>query len=666
VSLQDTTRQSGGLTAQQAFAVASTLFDKGRLVEAEPIFRVVLKLQPNHFDSLHALGRICIERNVLEEAQTLLSRAVAIQPDSADARNNLGVALAKLGRNEDAIAEYKKAMDLAPGYAAAHSNLANACSATGRLNDAIAHFTTALALAPERADTHNDLGVALASLGRHAEAVLHFEEAVKLQPDFAIAHNNLGNALNAERRNGDAIRHFKQAIALHPDYPLAEFNLARALAKQERHDEAVKHYQKALATRPDWVSALCGLGFSLHINDQTEQALACYERALALDPACAEAHHGTGVTQEALGRLRDSRQAFEKAVDLAPAMPAYHRSLAETKRFRADDPQLAAMEDLARRIDTYGDEQQAALHFALGKAYADLDRYAIAFEHLTHGNAIKHRLDEYDERAHLDMMRHIEKVFTAELLRQEPGTGDPSPLPVLIVSMPRSGSTLIEQILASHPRIFGAGELRFLGRATKAFRGRSVHEYFPEIANHLSAEQLRQFGARYVEQLRFRGPAAERVTDKMPSNYLYIGLIHMALPNARIIHARRDPLDTCVSCFTHHFGTKSFTSDLGTLGRYYRSYEALMAHWSAVLPPGVMLEVQYEELVADFESHARRIVAHCGMDWNPRCLAFYETKRPVRTASVMQVREPIFASSIGRWRPYEQWLAPLLEALGSG
>jgi hypothetical protein len=231
--------------------------------------------------------------------------------------------------------------------------------------------------------------------------------------------------------------------------------------------------------------------------------------------------------------------------------------------------------------------------------------------------------------------------------------------------MPRSGSTLIEQILASHPRVHGAGELRVLGRAVKTFRSRRVEECFPEVAKYLSAEQLRQFGAGYVEELRSREPAAERVTDKMPSNYLYAGLIHMALPNARIIHARRDPLDTCVSCFSQHFGQKSFTSDLGTLGRHYRSYDALMAHWRAVLPPGVMLEVQYEELVADFENYARRIVEFCGLGWDPRCLAFFETQRPVRTASVLQVREPIFTRSIGRWREYEPWLGPLMDALGA-
>ena len=583
------------LTAAQTLAVAAMLRQANRLADAEQLYRAVLVSDPEHFDSLHAVGVLLLQRNAPQEALAPLQKALALKPQSAE--------------------------------------------------------------------VHNDFGMALASLGRSGDAIAHFERAIALEPRFATAHNNMGNALKAEGRAGDAIRHFKQAIALKPDYPTAEFNLAGALAKLERHPEAAERYRKALAGRPDWVAALCGLGFSLHMSDETEQGLACYERALAVDPLSADAHHGLGLMQQALGLLPESRRTFEKAVELDPAMPTYHRSLAETKRFRADDPQLAAMEALAQRMETYGEEQQAALHFGLGKAYADLGRHAIAFEHLAKGNAIKHRLDEYDERAHLDMMRHIENVFTADLLRRQPGAGDPSSLPVLIVSMPRSGSTLIEQILASHPGIFGAGELRFLSRAAKAFRGRTVHECFPEIAKHLSAEQLRQFGARYVEHLRARAPAAERVTDKLPSNYLYLGLVHMALPNARIIHARRNPLDTCVSCFTHHFGAKSFTSDLGALGRYYRSYEALMAHWRAVLPPGVMLEVQYEELVADFENHARRIVAFCGMEWDPRCLAFYETKRPVRTASVMQVREPIFASSIGRWREYEPWLGPLVAAL---
>jgi tetratricopeptide (TPR) repeat protein len=593
---RDMANATNALSAEQALAAAVMLRQGNRPAEAEQLYRMVLASNPEHFDSLHAVGVLSLERNAPQEALAPLEKAVAVDPHSAAA--------------------------------------------------------------------HSDLGMALASLERRDDAIAHFEKAIALDPTFATAHYNLGNALKAERRFADAVRHFQQAITLRVDYPTAELGLATTLAKQERHEPAIEHYGKALTARPDWIAALCGLGFSLHLNDQTQEALACYERALVVDPSFPDAHHGIGLTLQALGRLEESHRAYAKAVELAPGVPGYHRSLGETKRFRADDPQLATMEGLARQMETHSEEQQAALHFGLGKAYADLGRHAIAFEHLLQGNAIKHRLDEYDERAHVDMMRHIEKVFTAELLQRNPGAGDPSRLPVLIVSMPRSGSTLIEQILASHPRVHGAGELRVLARAAKSFRGRRVEECFPEIANHLSAEQWRQFGARYVEDLRSLSPAAERVTDKMPSNYLYLGLIHMALPNARIIHARRDPLDTCVSCFTHHFGVKSFSSDLGTLGRYYRSYDALMAHWRAVLPPGVMLEVQYEELVADFENYARRIIEFCGLDWDPRCLAFYETQRPVRTASVLQVREPIFTRSIGRWREYELWLGPLMDALG--
>ena len=558
----------------------------------------------------------------------------------------------------------EKVLTLAPGFAAAHGNLGNALAALGRTEEAIARFEQAVALEPDRAETYNDLGVVLASTQRHAEAIVHFERSIKINPNFASAHNNLGNALVAEKRIREAIAHFEKAISLRPDYALAEFNLANALSGGERHEEAVEHFRKALAVRPDWIAAHCGLGFSLHASDRSDQALACYQHALTLNPASAEAHHGVGLTLQALGRLKESRVAFEKALELAPGTPAYHRPLAEIKRFDAGDPQLAAMEALAANMPSLAENQQAELHFALGKAYGDLGQHEIAFRHLIDGNAIKHRLDEYDEAAHLTMMQHIQSVFTAELLQRNAGVGDPSEAPIFILGMPRSGSTLIEQILASHPRVFGAGELRYMADITRVFRGKDVSAFFPEVAKSISGEQLREFGARYVERVRSLSPLAARITDKLPSNFRFIGFIRMALPNARIIHTRRDPLDTCISCFSRLFGKKSFTSDLGTLGRYYRTYDTLMAHWREVLPPGAMLEVQYEDMVADFENQARRLVAYCGLEWDERCLAFHETQRPVRTASVTQVRQPIYRSSVGRWLPYKDMLQPLLKELG--
>jgi tetratricopeptide (TPR) repeat protein len=654
-----------GLSAEQLVAAAAALRARGRLAEAEQLCRAALALKPDHFDSLYVLGAICLQKAAPEQAMPLLLKAVRINPDSAEAHNDLGIALAQLGRFSTAVAEYEKALALAPGLASACRNLGNALVALGKTDEAIACFEQALVLDPESAETHNDLGVAFASTKRHAEAIAHFERSLKINPDFASAYNNLGNTLVAENRTRDAIAYFEKAIVLRPDHALAEFNLANALSERERHEEAVEHFRKALAMKSDWIAAYCGLGFSLHMSDRSEQALECYRHALILNPASAETHHGIGLTLQALGRLKESRVAFEKAVELEPGTPAYHRPLAEIKRFNAGDPQLAAMEALAADMPSLPENQQAELHFALGKAYGDLERHEMAFRHLIDGNAIKHRLEDYDEAAHLTMMRHIQSVFTAELLQRHQASGDRSDVPVFILGMPRSGSTLVEQILASHPRIFGAGELRYMAEVTRVFRGKDVHAFFPEVAKSISGEQLRAFGAHYVERVRSRSSEAARITDKMPSNFRFIGFIRMALPNARIIHTRRDPLDTCISCFSRLFGKKSFTSDLGTLGRYYRCYETLMAHWREVLPPDAMLEVQYEELVADFDNQARRIVDYCGLEWDPKCLDFHRTTRPVRTASVTQVREPIFTRSIGRWQRYEPWLGPLLDALKS-
>ncbi len=366
----------------------------------------------------------------------------------------------------------------------------------------------------------------------------------------------------ALKRPKDAIAQFENAIAHRAGYATAELNLGNALIERDRHDEAVTHFRKALAARPDWVAGHCRLGFALHMSDRAREGLASYQRARDLDPASAEAWHGIGLLNQTLGHLEESRRAFEKSLELGPSRPSYHRALSETKKYTQDDPQIAAMEALATRMGAFEeeDEQQAELHFALGKAYGDLERHEVAFRHLIAGNAIKHRLEEYDEEANLEMMRHIAKVFTRELLTRNEGAGDPSQVPVFILGMPRSGSTLTEQILASHPQVFGAGELRFFGEMTKSFRGTDVRGFFPEVATTLSPEQLREFGHRYVEQLREYAPGAARITDKMPANFRFVGLIHMVLPNAKIIHTRRDPVDTCVSCFSRLFGKKTFTS----------------------------------------------------------------------------------------------------------
>jgi hypothetical protein len=245
--------------------------------------------------------------------------------------------------------------------------------------------------------------------------------------------------------------------------------------------------------------------------------------------------------------------------------------------------------------------------------------------------------------------------------------GDPSTVPAFIVGMPRSGTTLVEQTLASHQAIFGAGERSELSQAIERLNGeRFGAGPFPEAVWTMTGEKFRKMGAEYVAALHPLAPNAARITDKMPGNFLYLGLIRLILPNARIIHVRRDPVDTCLSCFSKLFkGEQAFSYDLAELGRYHRSYQRLMAHWRSVLPEDAMLEVEYEALVRDFDTQARRIVAHCGLQWDPACLEFYKTSRPVHTASMVQVRQPIYHSSVGRWRPDPALLQPLLEALAT-
>jgi hypothetical protein len=339
--------------------------------------------------------------------------------------------------------------------------------------------------------------------------------------------------------------------------------------------------------------------------------------------------------------------------------------LAELKRFHVGDPHIGIMDQLLKDSASVGDEQRIGLHFALSKAYADFDDYENAARHMVEGNALKRRRLQYDERESLDELRRAEEVFTHELMQRCAGLGNSSATPIFIVGMPRSGTTLIEQILASHESVFGADELIYFSEEVTKLSGAFGSSCkYPAFVPIMTAEGLHRLGDEYLGAIHAIAPTAARITDKMPSNFRFVGLIHLALPNARVIHACRNPIDTCLSCYSILFSDgQAFTYDLRELGRLYKGYDRLMRHWHSVLPKGIMIDVQYEELVNDFENVARRILAHCGLEWSPACLEFQKTRRPVRTASAIQVRQPIYSTAVGRWRQYAKMLEPLLEEL---
>jgi tetratricopeptide (TPR) repeat protein len=625
-----------GASAAQKFEEALSLHRLGDLREAERLYQAILASDCGHFGSLVHLGLICLQDGRFDEAEALFREALDCNPNSADA----------------------------------HANLANARLALGRLEDAVAGYERALAFDPDHAEANFGLASAFHALRRHEDAIAYYEKSVAIDPDYAEANYGTATALQALNRHDQAIAFYEKALAVDPDYAEANYGIATALQALSRQDQAIVFYEKALAVDPGHVEANNGLGTALRALDRHDEAIPFYERALAIRPGYGAAHNNLGVTLQEIGRLDEARLAFERAVGLEPRRPGFYYSLFDTKKITAGDRHLAALDALAQDAASLPGDDRIQLHFALGKAFANVGEHQRSFDHFLEGNALKRQQVEHDEAAAMRMFERIRAVFGAELMRSKVGQGNPSSLPIFILGMPRSGSSLIEQILASHPKVLGGGERLDLTDALNSFReAASIALPFPELFIVATGEELRRLGAGYLDRLKTAASGKadlwQRITDKMPANFRLAGLIHLALPNARIIHTCRDPVDTCLSCFSTPFGAdQPFAYDLGELGRYYRAYSSLMAHWRRVLPQGVMLDVQYEDLVADFEPQARRIVAHCGLEWHDGCLAYDKTARPVKTASSAQVRQPIYRSSVGRWRPDANLLNPLLDGLG--
>src|SRR6266436_407756 len=652
-----------GPSAEDHVVLGTTFIRINDLESAHRQFEMAVALDEGHAEARFHLANVLCGRDDVAEAVIQYERVLAIDPNNAEARQNLGLALQRLGQFESALACHQAALAISPKSAAIHIGLGDACRHLGRHDDAIVRYAQALAINPGLTDAHINLGGCFHMTGRREQAIRSYQRALAINPGLADAHYNLGN-LYAEFGNLDAaIVHYERSIALLPTSAEAHNNLANVLRRRGRLEETIEHYKAAIRLKPTYVSAQRSLGDALQSQNQIDGAIVCYRAALAIEPKDAPTLNRLASVLLIAGRLDEASRAYERAIDIAPENIGIQHNYAAVKPFADGDRRLARLEELHACEDQLSDEQRIVLHFTLGKAYADLKDADRSFRHLDAGNRLKRRQVTYDERATLMLMPRIRDAFTKDLLKVRSNVGHHSEAPVFVVGMPRSGTSLVEQILASHPRVFGAGEVDHFAAATSDVAQRRAGAY-PDMLAKISDEDFRELGKTYVERLSGDGAAKDRIVDKLPSNFLFAGLIHLALPRARIIHVKRNAIDTCVSCYSLLFAEdQPFTYDLGELGRYYKAYEALMSHWRSVLPPGRMLEVRYDDLVEDLEGQARRLVAHCGVDWDRRCLAFHETKRPVHTASLAQVRKPIYTNSIGRSRLYGSRLKPLMDAL---
>jgi len=654
--------------AAALFARAFARHQAGDLDEAGRIYRRILAINPRHVDSLHLLGLAAAQSGRPDDGARLIGQALVLKPDLAVAHYNLGNVLRTLGRGEEAVEAYRRAIDLEPNSPRVLVNLGVTLRGLGRGGEAVEAYERALACKPDYAEAHHNLGVALQGLGRGEEAVRAYRRAVALKPDYADAHANLGAALIALGRAGEAVGACLRRIELEPASAEAHGALSAALLEAGRTQEAVVAGRQATALAPGDAAAHLHLGNGLRELGWPDQAAAAYERAAQLNPASADAWVNLGIARQEAGRGAEAVQTIDRALAIDPESTAAWSVRGGLKTFTPGDPDIAALRDLLASANRSGAglEDRLNLEFTLGKAFMDIGEVDAAFAHLNAGNRLKRQTLRYDVREDAAQFTQIARSLDSRRLDRPAGSGDPSDRPVFVVGMPRSGTTLVEQILASHPQVWGAGELTTLEEVLidRLDPSLSPNARAARLAD-LTPGDLAAMGSDYVRRIAALAPGSPRVTDKMPANFRLAGLIRLALPNARIVHCRRDPVDTCLSCYAMKFSRgQPFAYDLRDLALYYRAYHALMAHWRACLPADRFTEVRYEEVVDDLEGQARRLIAFCGLAWDDACLSFHKARRQVRTASVNQVRQPLYRTSVARWKAYERHLGPLLDALG--
>jgi len=614
---------------------------------------------PAELNQLVALFKAGYHAELENQARMLLER----YPDTGFVWKVLGVMLQVQGR--DSLSALRKAAEHLPGDHEVHYNLGNTLLSLNCLAEAEASYRKALRLMPDDADVCFNLGNALWKQGRLDEAAAAYLKTLRIRADHAEAHCNLGNILQELGRLDEAEASYRRALQIKSGYAAAHYNLGNLLHGRNRLDEAEASYRQALQISPDSADMHTNLGNILQELDRLDEAESSFRQALRAKPDHTEAHSNLGKLLLDRGRLDEAEACFQRALQIRPDYLIVRLSLALARKAKAGDENLAALiaaEQAARSGATpLPAEEAILLHFALGKSYDDIGDHEKAFPHFLEGNKLKRATLAFNPDQTAQHFAAIMQNFDTAAIDRLRGGGDSSSLPIFILGMPRSGTTLVEQIVSSYPGIHGAGELSDLGAI---MRRNVAGAAFPDNLHSLDQAQLAGWGAEYVAGLQRRAPAALRVTDKMPANFLVAGLIHLMLPGAKIIHVNRNPADTCLSCFTQLFKDgQEFSYDLAELGRYYVGYARLMDHWRRVLPEGAFLDVQYEDIVADQEAQSRRIVEYCGLEWNDACLDFHRNKRPVKTASMAQVRQPIYRSSVERWRPYEKFLGPLFDAL---
>ena len=634
--------------SQQQINSLLSYYKNGRYNEAEKLAVELNQEFPKYQFAWKVLGAVLAATGRKSDALHANQTAIGLSPQDAEAHYNLGNTFQELGRLDEAEASYTQAIALDPNFAEAHYNLGNTLQALGRLDGAEASYTQAIKLKPDYAAAHSNLGNMLQKLGRLDEAEASHMQAITLKPDFAEAHNNLGNTLQKLGRLDEAEASYTQAISLKSDYAEAYSNLGVTLQELGRLDEAVDSYNQAIALKPDFAEAHSNLGITLQELGRLDEAEATFTQAIEFKPDYAEAHSNLGSTLQELGRLDEAEASYNQAIALKPDFAEAHRNLTTMKKFNAQDEQYSKMRELYLNEDI-SQEQRCQINFGLAKACEDLENFEQAYIHYGEGNVLRKKLLNYDINQDVELFQQI-KANSSQVTQNSPEFEKSSMdlMPVFIVGMPRSGTTLVEQIVSSHSQVTGAGELNFAAQF-----GAAIAAGMTEA----NKDALLEFRHNYLNKMRSVSTGNLIVTDKMPQNFRYLGLLAAAFPEAKIVHVKRNPAAVCWANYKQYFVSKNigYCYSIDDVISYHGMYEDLMDFWTSTLSERIY-NLDYELLTTDQDSETRQLIEYLGVDWDENCLSPENNTRSVATASNLQVRQKVYQGSSEQWKKYQPFL----------
>ena len=687
------------MTEGKAIALAGELFGRGKFQQAEKVCRQIISHKPNVADAHNILGvtlnaqgktaegiksietaiklapRIAsfyanlgeIQRLAgdLDAAAKTLEKAVKVDPKNAQAANNLGIVYYEQKDYEKAVASYRSAIAVKGDFPEAQNNLGNSLRMTGDTDGAAAAYQAALTLREVYPEAYNNLGTLLREQRKTEQAQHALRKAIQQNPKYVDAYNNLASLLHQDRNDVEALRQLADVLRIAPDNPKSLILTARIQLGRANYPAAEQACRMVLQKDPKNSEALTVLGELMHDLDRYEPAIQLLEKALEFNPDNAEARNFYGVALKSVGRLDDAREQILKGIEQNDNMYGAYANLNDLVDFSKEKELFDKIEGIMEGAEDKENERLLPIHYAYAKALDDRGEHEKALEHYIAGGKLKRAQLNYVEENSVKFFNDIKAQFPKELFKKRPFEGLDTRRPVFIVGMPRSGSTLIEQIISAHPEVHGAGEVKYFSRAMQNLRDRfPMLPSYPDMIGSMDDKQFRIMGEHYMKAIIADAGTAPRITDKLLTNYFFVGFINLLFPHAKIINTMRNPVDTCLSAFTKLFkDDMPHSYDLTELGHYYRQYEALMQHWRDVLPKGVMMTVNYEDTVKDTEKTARDVIDFVGLNWDDACLDFHNSSRPVKTASVAQVRKPIYNTAVERWRKYGDGLKPLLDAL---